>query len=109
MVISFTRCMTIALTNARVYDDLRHLGAPRSYLFRSVKGQVSKVYLVPAVVGTTVICAFYAMILYCNDNRFTPGELAGMGTCAVVIAALSLVLYGVYRFTRKRVCRSLSI
>lgn len=109
MVISFTRCMTIALTNARVYDDLRHLGAPRSYLFRSVKRQVSKVYLVPAVVGTTVICAFYAMILYCNDNRFTPGELAGMGTCAVVIAALSLVLYGVYRFTRKRVCRSLSI
>lgn len=109
MVISFTRCMTIALTNARVYDDLRHLGAPRSYLFRSVKGQVSKVYLVPAVVGTTVICAFYAMILYCNDNRFTPGELAGMGTCAVVIVALSLVLYGVYRFTRKRVCRSLSI
>lgn len=109
MVISFTRCMTIALTNARVYEDLRHLGAPRSYLFRSVKGQVSKVYLVPAVVGTTVICAFYAMILYCNDNRFTPGELAGMGTCAVVIAALSLVLYGVYRFTRKRVCRSLSI
>lgn len=109
MVISFTRCMTIALTNARVYDDLRHLGAPRSYLFRSIKGQVSKVYLVPAVVGTTVICAFYAMILYCNDNRFTPGELAGMGTCAVVIAALSLVLYGVYRFTRKRVCRSLSI
>lgn len=109
MVISFTRCMTIALTNARVYEDLRHLGAPQSYLFRSVKGQVSKVYLVPAVVGTTVICAFYAMILYCNDNRFTPGELAGMGTCAVVIAALSLVLYGVYRFTRKRVCRSLSI
>lgn len=109
MVISFTRCMTIALTNARVYENLRHLGAPRSYLFRSVKGQVSKVYLVPAVVGTTVICAFYAMILYCNDNRFTPGELAGMGTCAVVIAALSLVLYGVYRFTRKRVCRSLSI
>lgn len=109
MVISFTRCMTIALTNARVYEDLRHLGAPRSYLFRSVKGQVSKVYLVPAVVGTTVICAFYAMIMYCNDNRFTPGELAGMGTCAVVIAALSLVLYGAYRFTRKRVCRSLSI
>jgi len=109
MVISFTRCMTIALTNARVYEDLRHLGAPRSYLFRSVKGQVSKVYLVPAVVGTTVICAFYSMILYCNDNRLTPGELAGMGTCAVVIAALSLVLYGVYRFTRKRVCRSLSI
>ena len=109
IVIAFTRCMTIALTNARVYDDLRHLGAPNAYLFRSVKGQVSKVFLVPAIVGTTVICAFYTMILYFNDNHFTPGELAGMSTCAVVIAALSLVLYGVYRFTRRSVCRSLGI
>lgn len=109
VVIAFTRCMTIALTNAHVYDDLRHLGAPQSYLFRSVKGQVSKVFLVPSIVGTLIIAAFYTMILYFNDNRFTPGELAGMGTCAAVIAALSLILYGVYRLTRKRVCRSLGI
>lgn len=109
IVIAFTRCMTIALTNARVYDDLRHLGAPNPYLFRSVKGQVSRVFLVPAIVGTAVISAFYAMIMYFNDNRFTPGELAGMGTCAAVMIALSLVLYGVYRFTRKSVCRSLGI
>ena len=109
IVIAFTRCMTIALTNARVYDDLRHLGAPNAYLFRSVKGQVSRVFLAPAIVGTGVICAFYGMILYFNDNRFTPGELAGMGTCAAVVAALSLVLYGVYRVTRRSVCRSLGI
>ena len=109
IVIAFTRCMTIALTNARVYDDLRHLGAPNAYLFRSVKGQVSRVFLAPAIVGTGVICAFYGMILYFNDNRFTPGELAGMGTCAAVVAALSLVLYGVYRLTRRSVCRSLKI
>ena len=103
IVIAFTRCMTIALTNRRVYDDLRHLGAPNAYLFRSVKGQVSRVFLAPAIVGTGVISAFYGMILYFNDNRFTPGELAGMGTCAAVVAALSLVLYSVYRFTRRSV------
>ena len=109
IVIAFTRCMTIALTNARVYNDLRHLGAPNAYLFRSVKGQVSRVFLVPTIVGTAVISAFYVMIMYFNDNRFTPGELAGMGTCAVVMIALSLVLYSVYRFTRRSVCRSLGI
>lgn len=109
IVIAFTRCMTIALTNAHVYDDLRHLGAPKSYLFRSVKGQVSKVFLVPAIVGTLIIAAFYTMIMYFNDNRFTPGELAGMGACAAVVVVLSLMLYGVYRFTRKSVCRSLGI
>lgn len=109
IVIAFTRCMTIALTNRRVYDDLRHLGAPHAYLFRSVKGQVSKVFLVPAIVGTAIISAFYVMIMYFNDNRFTPGEIAGMGTCAAVIVALSLLFYGVYRFTRKNVCHSLGI
>ena len=109
IVIAFTRCMTIALTNRRVYDDLRHLGAPNTYLFRSVKGQVSKVFLVPAIVGTAIISAFYVMIMYFNDSRFTPGEIAGMGTCAVVIVALSLLLYCVYRFTRKNVCHSLGI
>ena len=109
VVMAFTRCMTIALTNARVYEDLRHLGAPNAYLFRSVKGQVSRVFLVPAIVGTAVISAFYIMIMYFNDDRFTPGELAGIGTCAAVVVALSLVLYGVYRFTRKSVCRRLGI
>ena len=109
IVIAFTRCMTIALTNARVYDDLRHLGAPDRYLFRSVKGQVSKVFLVPAIVGTSVIAAFYLMIMYFNDNRFTPGEFAGMAACGAVITALSAVLYGVYRLTRRSVCRLLGI
>ena len=74
-----------------------------------MKGQVSRVFLVPAIVGTAVISAFYAMIMYFNDNRFTPGELAGMAACAAVIAALSAVLYGVYRVTRRSVCRSLGI
>ncbi|OUN36545.1 ABC transporter permease [Faecalibacterium sp. An77] len=109
VVIAFTRCMTLALTNARVYEDLRHLGASNAYLFQTVRGQVSRVFLVPAVVGTAVISAFYGMILYFNDNRFTPGEFAGMGTCAAVILVLSAVLYGVYRFTRRRVCRILGI
>ena len=97
------------LTIRRVYDDLRHLGAPDRYLFRSVKGQVSKVFLVPAIVGTAVISAFYLMIMYFNDNRFTPGEFAGMAACAAVIAAVSVVLYLVYRITRRSVCRTLGI
>lgn len=109
IVIAFARCRTIALTNARVYDDLRHLGAPNAYLFRSVKGQVSRVFLVPSIVGTAIISAFYTMIMYFNDNRFTPGELAGMGVCAALIAVLSMILYGVYRLTRRSVCRSLDI
>ena len=109
IVISFTRCMTIALTNARVFEDLRRLGAPNAYLFHSVRGQVCRVFLVPAIVGTAAISAFYLMIMYFNDNRFTPGEFAGMGTCAAVIALCSLLLYAVYRATLRQVCAVLRV
>ena len=111
IVIAFTRCMTIALVNARVYDDLRHLGASNAYLFRSVRGQVSRVFLVPVLVGTGLIWIFYMMIMYFNGEPigFTRGELAGMGACLAVIAAVSVLLYVVYRITRNKVCRALQI
>ena len=109
IVIAVTRCVTIAMTNARVYDDLRRLGASNAYLFRSVSRQVSRVFLVPAVVGTTSITFFYCMILYFNDNCFTSSEFVGMGICVAVMALLSAVLYDVYRFTRGNVCRKLGI
>lgn len=111
IVIAFTRCMTIALTNARVYDDLRHLGAPNAYLFRAVRGQVSRVFLVPALTGTGLIWAFYMIMLYFNGTPygFTGSELQGMATCAAVVAAVSALLYLVYRLTRRSVCRALHI
>ncbi len=109
IVIAFTRCLTIAITNRQVYDDLRHLGAPKAYLFRSVRSQIRRVFLVPMVTGTALIYAFYAMIMYFNDNRLTTGEVAGLGSCLLLIIAISAVLYGVYRLTRRSVCRRLGI
>ena len=39
------------------------------------------------------------MILYFNSGSFTPGELAGLANCALVVLVLSLFLYGMYRST----------
>ena len=108
-VIAFTRCMTIALTNKQVYDDMRKLGAPNAYLYASVRGQVSRVFLAPALTGTGLIYAFYAMIMYFNDNRLTMQELAGMAVCLALVAAVSALFYGVYRFTLRSVCRGLRV
>ena len=110
-VIAFTRCATIALLNRQVYDDLRRLGAPDAYLRRSARGQVSRVFLVPALAGTGLIYAFYTMILYFNGSPagISPGEAAGMLACLAIIAAVSLLQYAVYRLTLRRVCKTLSI
>ncbi|HIX90378.1 MAG TPA: ABC transporter permease [Candidatus Agathobaculum pullicola] len=109
IVIAFTRCLTIAITNRQVYDDLRHLGAPREYLFRSARSQIRRVFLVPMVTGTALIYAFYAMIMFFNDNRLTIRELAGLSSCLLLILVVSAILYGVYRLTRRDVCRRLGI
>ena len=108
-VIAYTRCMTIALNNRQVYEDLGKLGASRAYLYASVKNQISRVFTVPAITGTVVIYAFYAMIMYANDDRLSLNELAGMGACLLVILAISLLMYAVYRLTLKQVCRALNI
>lgn len=110
-VIAYTRCMTIALTNAKVYDDLRHLGASNAYLRRSVRGQVKRVFLVPALVGTGLIYAFYVMIMYFNGSPagITPSEAAGLLAALAVIAAVSALMVGVYRLTLAQVCRALDI
>ena len=110
-VIAYTRCMTIALTGAKVYDDLRRLGASNAWLRRSVRGQVRRVFLVPALAGTGLIYAFYVMIMYFNGSPLgiTPSEAAGLLMVLAVIAAVSALMYGVYRFTRRGVCRSLGI
>lgn len=110
-VIAYTRCMTIALTGAKVYDDLRHLGASNAYLRRSVQGQVKRVFLVPALAGTGLIYAFYVMILYFNGSPagITPSEAAGLLAALAVIAAVSALMYGVYRLTLAQVCRALGI
>lgn len=108
-VIAYTRCMTIALNNRRVYEDLGKLGASRAYLYASVRGQVSRVFTVPAITGTGVIYAFYAMIMYANDGRLSMSEIYGMGACLLLILGVSLLLYAVYRLTLRRVCRALDI
>ncbi|MNP62890.1 hypothetical protein D3C76_1582240 [compost metagenome] len=101
--------MTIAIHNRQVYDDLRHLGASPKYLYRSVRGQISKVFGVPAVIGTSLIYTLYFIIMYFNDKLLTQMEVAGLLNCLLVLAGLSAVLWGFYRFTLHKVCRMLNV
>lgn len=108
-VIAYTRCLTIALTNRRVYDDLRHLGAPPAYLRRSATSQVRRVFLTPGLLGTTLIYGFYAMIMFANDGQLASSELIGLGFCGLVILAISALLWLVYRLTRRKVWQILGV
>ena len=109
LVIAYTRSLTIGLTNVQVYDDLRHLGASNSYLLKTVKGQISKVFFVPILTGTAIIYAFYMMIMFFNDVTISKSEAAGLANCLIIIAVISVLLYLFYRFTLRKVCGMLNV
>jgi len=109
LVIGYTRCLTIAINNRQVYEDLRHLGTPPRYLYRSVRGQISKVFGVPGFVGTLLIYIFYSMIMFFNDSRMTPSEISGMINCLFVVLGMSAVIWAFYRFTLHKVCGMLNV
>lgn len=102
IVIAYTRCLTIAVNNSGVYEDLRRLGAKRGYLYRSVKGQVSKVFFVPAAIGTVLIYGYISLVFY-SSGGFSAGEKTALGINALLVLATSILLWAVYRLTLKKV------
>ncbi len=109
-VILFVRSMTLAITNAWVYDDLRKLGASEEYLYKTAKEQTSRVFCAPVATGTLLIMGFYLLILWGNgDGGITPYELAGFGNCTLIVLAVSAAIVLLYRFTLMKICKLLGI
>lgn len=106
-VIAYTRCITVAINNRQVYDDLKRLGAGRAYLYSSIKSQIGKIFKAPVIVGTSLMYLLYFLIMYMNDGILSPGELAGMRNCGILVAAMTLAIWGFYRMTLRKVCRIL--
>ncbi len=103
LIIGYTRCLTIAINNRQVFLDLRRLGAGPQFLKDEIRGQVSKVFLIPGGVGMTAMYVFYVLIMYGNDGMISSQEAVGLGACFGVVALLALLIWGVYRYTLKKV------
>ena len=109
ILIGYTRCKSLAVSNASVYEDLRRLGASREYLRGTVRSQIGKVYAVPATVGAIAILFFFTLILYANDGCFSPGEITGLLYCILILAVLSLILWACCRFTLRSCFNTLQL
>jgi ABC-type multidrug transport system fused ATPase/permease subunit len=108
-VIAYTRCITVAMYNRQMYDDLKHLGAGRKYLYGCAKSQIVKIFKAPVIVGTTLIFFLYLFIMFGHDSRLTTGELAGIQNCMILIGVMTFVIWGFYRLVLRQVCRMLNI
>lgn len=109
LVISYTRCQTIALNNRYIFEDLKRLGASPAFLSKEVRRQCSIVFQIPAVTGIAAMTVLYSLILYANDGRFTSGELAGLVVCLGVLVLVAALFFGIYCHTVQRLNRELEI
>lgn len=109
ILIAYIRSLTIAINSRQVFEDLKRLGAGPGFLYEAVRGQLKRIYAVPAVIGFTMMYLLYLMIMYANDGRFTATELAGMGACLLVLLLFAAVMYVCYRFTKRKVVKLLGI
>lgn len=109
MIISYTRCMTIALNNRYVFDDLKRLGASPAFLKKEIRGQAGPVFKIPTAVGIITMYLLYLLLMFGNDGKLTGSELGGMAVCLFILAAITAAYYMVYRYTLKNMCQSLDI
>ncbi len=109
LIICYTRCMTIAINNRYVFDDLKRLGASPKFLNKELRSQAGRVFTVPAMVGMFVMYLLYFMLMYANDGKIAPSEIISMGVCFVVVALFAAIIYGVYRVTIAKMRKQLAI
>ena len=109
VIICYTRCMTIALNNRYVFDDLRKLGASPSFLRKELKNQAASVFKTPAAIGMGAMFFLYFLLMYGNDGVMTIGEIGGLAVCLVLLAVIGAIIYGIYRYTIKSMAGQLGI
>ena len=109
LVVSYTRCQTIALNNRYIFDDLKKLGASPVFMAKEVRSQCNNVFKIPAIVGMAAMMVLFSLILYGNDGKIVFTEAITMGICLGILAVIGGIVYAVYRGTVKAMRMRLDI
>lgn len=104
LIIAYTRCITIALNNKYVFEDLKKLGASNQYLKKEIRRQSFKVYTLPSILGMSIMYLFFILILTMNEGyaRLTLAEINALKYCIIVLILIGLVINFTYQLTIKR-------
>ncbi|MDT2600859.1 ABC transporter permease [Enterococcus hulanensis] len=97
-VISYTRSITIGLTNQQLFEDLKRLGANNRYIRKCVINQLNKLFVVPTLVAALMIYAFTLLIFGVNDGQITSNETRALMMDSALLGLIfvyQLIIYSV--------------
>lgn len=102
-VISYTRGITIALSNQRLFDDLKRLGANNHYIRKCVLSQLNKLFILPTVVAILLIYGFTLLMFNTNDGQFTGTEMSALMMDSVLLVLVILYQVVVYAVSFRKI------
>lgn len=101
-VIAYTRSMTVAVKNQKVFEDVRKLGANNEYLKRILVSQIRKVFVLPTVMGCLIMLLWFPLMLWQNDGKLTGTEIQVIGIELLLCLVIAAYQFAVYRMSMKR-------
>lgn len=88
-IIGYTRSQDVGSSNAQIFEDIKKLGADKAYRKWLLIKQISKVYVLPTVIGIVITMVYQFMILWGNDGAFLDYEvkimLIGLATSVAAV------------------------
>lgn len=108
-IISYTRSVTIGLSNKHLFDDLKRLGANHKYIIGCITRQMNKIFILPTIIASILMYAFTLLMLWGND-----GNLAGTDMKAIILdicigLLIFLYQYSIYRASLKKIKKIIGI
>ena len=97
-VISYTRSITIGLSNQQLFEDLRRLGANNHYIRKCVVSQLNKLFILPTVLASILIYGFTLLMFSTNDGQFTSNEMNALmmdSVLLILVILYQVIIYGV--------------
>lgn len=107
-IISYTRCMTVAVKNKQVFEDVRKLGGNNDHIKKILADQLRRVYTLPTILGCLLMLLWYPLMLWQNDGRFTQAEMRIVFVEAALCAVIALFQYVVYRISMRQAKKAVS-
>lgn len=108
-VISYTRSITIGLTNQQLFEDLKRLGANNHYIRKCVTSQLNKLFVIPTAVAAILMYAFTLLMFSMNDGALTSNELSALMMDTVLLGVIVLYQVIIYLVSFRKIKGILNI
>lgn len=108
-IIGYTRSQDVGSSNAQIFEDIKKLGADKAYRKWLLRKQISKVYVLPTIIGIVITMVYQFMILWGNDGAFLDYEVKIMLIGLATSVAAVIYQYVLYRKSVMTVGKALGV